>query len=153
METDKSRLINILAYFLLTNLMIIVTVVLLHEVGHVFLGTLLGCSEAKILLEFPKIMVSTKLVCPAGVRGIVSMGSFLFTIPFSLSFLVFEKLPEKEFVWIALGLTVFTSAQDVVNLTQISFLFPVFIISGLVLVLYGEEASSRRLHQIRNKFK
>jgi membrane-bound metal-dependent hydrolase YbcI (DUF457 family) len=132
-------LIDFLAFFLLLNLMVTVTVVILHETGHAFVGTFMGCSNAEVFITFPMVTVTTELICPSGVEGIIAFGAFLFAVPFSLAFMLLGRLPERRLVWIALGLIIFTASQDMVTITGFQLLFPFSLFVGLGLILYGED--------------
>lgn len=133
--------------------MVTITTVILHELGHAFLGTLVGCSEVKIFTNFPEIAPTTALTCSEG-AWIVPMGAFLFTVPLFLAFMLVRGFPERELLWVVLGLIVFTASQDIVLMIGFQFLFPFFFIMGFGLIIYGENNLVGELQNtIKKEFK
>jgi hypothetical protein len=93
------------------------------------------CRDIKTSIDFPSIEVITEMRCYKGL-GIISFGAFLFTIPFSLSFLL-VKDPENKLWLIALGLSLFTTSSDI--FPQFSYLSYLFMFFSLGLIVYGED--------------
>lgn len=121
------------------NIMILFTVLAIHEIGHYLVGLQSGCDSAKVvLLDTTEEGPYTELHCSEGVNLTLPYAASLgFTLVFGGLFLFF-KPPERNLFLVIVGLSILTAGLDVVMLTNIEFLQYIFIFVGLVFVALGE---------------
>jgi hypothetical protein len=134
---------QIILYFLIFNLSILSITVTLHELGHLYLGYLNGCTGKVVLVDLEE-GAYCEIICDHPVqKEILSLGCFLFAVPFSILFLGLN-LPERNFFYVVLGLDISTSALDMVNVFHSEIVFPIPIIIGIFLIVYGEALLTRK---------
>jgi len=109
---------------------------LLHELGHFFLGAEAGCKNIKLVLLDSELGTYTEMNCPKEQSFFfASLGAFIFVVPFSLSFLFLKNFPEKNLSWISLG---FNFTIGLVDFPPIIFVQMAGAFFGFLLIGYGE---------------
>lgn len=135
-------------YIVGLNVLLVVSVAVLHELGHAAVGYLHGCRAIEIVLFNTDIHTTyAQMTCNGHDPGPVRMflGSFLFVIPLSGLFLALRRLKERFIGFIVLGIGVMVAAVDLsLFLDSIGVELLVAAI-GAVIALYGED---RLIHGI-----
>ncbi|MBU5690078.1 MAG: hypothetical protein QXM68_03240 [Candidatus Aenigmatarchaeota archaeon] len=131
---------------ILINILIILSTITLHELGHALSGKLLGCAQAKaVIYDTESANPYTELVCYDKVDKMYLSGLALTTL-FGISFLTFDDKPNRYLSIVIIGFGIFLSSLDVFDLTGYNFFKYFFMIFGLISfiigqILYGLEKS------------
>jgi hypothetical protein len=128
--------LSVLVFVLVSNVLIVITTTILHEMGHLFVGILYGCRGKIIFLDTETLATYSQLICEE-TNIFISIGSFIFTIPFALLFLLL-KPPERNFFKIIFGLSIFSGSLDISEAFGLPFLFYIPYIIGFIIICYGE---------------
>ncbi len=125
-------------FFVLFNSAILSFTVILHELGHLYLGYINGCTGKIILLDVEKYGTYTELKCNTAVNEkVLALGGLLFTIPLSILFLFLEEA-EKNFFYVILGLSLSIASLDVNQILHTNIFFPLINLISVILIIYGE---------------
>ncbi|NIO45174.1 MAG: hypothetical protein GTN36_06530 [Candidatus Aenigmarchaeota archaeon] len=123
---------------MLFNLSILSVTLTLHESGHLYVGYLSGCNGRIILIDLENTKTYTEVKCNMPVNEVIlSLGCFLFVIPFAILFLLLN-MPEKNFFYVILGLGLSTSSLDILGILNNDVVFYTLVTLGTFLVIYGE---------------
>jgi hypothetical protein len=125
-----------LIFTILLNVLVCSSTLLLHELGHFFLGIQAGCKNIKMVLIDSELGTYTEMNCPNEQSFYFSLlGAFIFVLPFLSSFLLLKNFPEKNLFFIGLGFNITIAITDFpsIALLQLSGFFV-----GLAIILYGE---------------
>ncbi|MFC2143465.1 hypothetical protein ACFLQN_03630 [Candidatus Aenigmatarchaeota archaeon] len=135
----KSKYLTLLVYVIVFNISIVVSTVVIHEIGHFSLGAYYGCDDMKIILyDDDNSAVYTQMTCESKENfSVLALGGFLLTIPFALSFLLLKNRPERYFSLIAIGFNLTVSTSDV-TVFDTSFLPLLLIVIGGLSIIIGE---------------
>ena len=135
----KSKYLTLFVYVIIFNISIIATTVVIHEMGHFFLGTVYECEDMKIVLyDDQDSSVYTRMICQSNdYLPILTLGGFLFTIPFALVFLILKNRPERYFSLVSFGFNLAVSTSDVA-LFDVVFLPTLLLIMGGLAIIIGE---------------
>ncbi|MEM5777407.1 MAG: hypothetical protein QXJ06_03080 [Candidatus Aenigmatarchaeota archaeon] len=137
----KSLVRNIWSMIIM-NVVILISTLTIHELGHALTGKILGCVSAKaIIYDSQAINPYTELVCLQTQQKATYFAGLILTTVFGLSFLILEK-PYKAFSIVIIGFGIFLAALDIVEITGINIMQYIFIffgMSGLIIgqILYG----------------
>jgi len=125
-------------YFMLFNASIFSLTISSHEIGHLYVGYLNGCTGRIILFDMKGSQTYTEIQCKEHISNITTaLGSYLFVIPLSLLFLLLNT-PEKNFFYVIFGLGLSTSSLDIFGLINSDLVFYGLLTLGTLLVIYGE---------------
>jgi len=125
-------------FFMLLNASMLTTTVVLHELGHLFVGYVNGCTGRVVLIDLKTDSTFSEIDCQKEVNSdLISLGAYLFVIPFSVLFL-FLDMPEKNYFFIISGLGLMTSALDLMNIFNSNISFYGSILVGSLFMIYGE---------------
>jgi hypothetical protein len=125
-----------LIFTILLNILVCSSALLLHELGHFFLGIQAGCKNIKLVLMDSELGTYTEMNCPNEQPFYFPfLGAFIFVLPFLLSFLLLKNFPEKNLFFIGLGFNVTVAITD---FPPIPFLQILGFFVGLGVILYGE---------------
>jgi len=93
-----------LIFTILLNVLVCSSTLLLHELGHFFLGIQAGCKNIKMVLIDSELGTYTEMNCPNEQSFYFSLlGAFIFVLPFLSSFLLLKNFPEKKPFFYRLG--------------------------------------------------
>lgn len=122
---------KILTSILLTNLLLFLVTIILHEFGHYLIGKFFNCKDLKIVLWDDNLGTYTEMKCLSYRKGLFELGGFFLVIPFSLIFLFLE---EKHYFYLINGLNLTFSFADLyfLNLSYVA------LVVGLVMILFSE---------------
>ncbi len=138
MKSFFKQYFQIFLYFMLFNLSILSVTLTLHESGHLYVGYLSGCNGRIILIDLENTKTYTEVKCNMPVNEVIlSLGCFLFVIPFAILFLLLN-MPEKNFFYVILGLGLSTSSLDILGILNNDVVFYTLVTLGTFLVIYGE---------------
>lgn len=140
MEYKHQKYLSIALYFIIFNYAILTLTVTLHEMGHISMGWLHGCNGKIIFLDFMQGgNTYTLLECKYFIsEKFLAFGAFVYTIPFSIIFLLLKNFPEKRFFYVVTGLTILTASLDIEKILGISSLSFFIDIFSVFPILYGE---------------
>ena len=81
---------------MLFNSSILSITLTLHEAGHLYIGYLNGCTGRIVLIDLENNKTYTEIVCDEPINEIIlSLGCYLFVIPFAILFLLLN-MPERK---------------------------------------------------------
>lgn len=128
-------------FLVLVNLLIFITIAILHEAGHVVVGVIEGCFDIRVIVyRLATGGTYTAMRCPGGFPVLHAViGSYMFILPVSLLFLALKDFRARYFGLIMLGGHLIGSYAD---LQLIGVPGPVSILVGLVgfvLLVLGED--------------
>ena len=138
-NTQNTSLSSITSMFLL-NIGIVLSVLTLHEIGHVLLGIYLGCESGKaIIFDTSQEGPYAELYCSNDVsHKIAYMGSVLITVVFGSTFLLLRKLPYKNLFFVIIGFSILFASLDIAAFTGIESIQYFSIVFGTILIVIGE---------------
>lgn len=123
---------------MLFNASILSVTLTLHEMGHLYIGTLNGCTGRIVMIDLKNNKTYSEIECKNPINDfILSLGCYLFVIPFSILFLLLN-MPERNFFYVILGLGLSTSSLDILGVLNNSIIFYILITLGTFLIIYGE---------------
>lgn len=123
---------------MLFNLSILSVTLTLHEMGHLYIGYLNGCTGKVVLFDLENNKTYSEIVCDNPINEVIlSLGCYLFVIPFAVLFLLLN-MPERNFFYVIFGLGLSTSSLDILDILNNDIIFYLLITLGTFLVIYGE---------------
>lgn len=132
----KKFITKIFLKALLLNSLVFLSLLSLHELGHAFLASFLGCDAKAIIFDSNKVNPYTEIDCGRNLR-IVALGGLIFTLPLAFLFKMFEA-EESYFFYVVLGLSLFLSSLDLSLLSSLEILKYLSGVMGMGLMIYGE---------------
>ena len=136
MRKIKKIFLIALIFTILLNVLVCSSTLVLHEMGHFFLGLQAGCKKIKLILMDSELGTYTEMNCPNEQPFYFPLlGAFLFVLPFLSSFLLLKNFPEKNLFFIGLGFNITIAITDLPSIAILQ-LFGFFV--GLCTILYGE---------------
>jgi hypothetical protein len=138
MSTFLKEYFQVFLYFMLFNSSILSVTLTLHEMGHLYIGTLNDCIGRIVLIDLKSSKTYTEIECDKPVNDfILSLGCYLFVIPFSILFLLLN-MPERNFFYVILGIGLSTSSLDILGVLNNNIIFYILVTLGTFLIIYGE---------------
>jgi len=138
MSTFLKEYFQVFLYFMLFNASILSVTLTLHEMGHLYIGTLYGCTGRIILIDLKSSKTYTEIECDKPVNDfILSLGCYLFVIPLAILFLLLN-MPERNFFYVILGIGLSTSSLDIMGVLNNNIIFYILVTLGTFLIIYGE---------------
>ena len=129
---------QVFLYFMLFNASILSVTLTLHEMGHLYIGTLNGCTGRIVLIDLKSSKTYTEIECDKPVNDfILSLGCYLFVMPFAILFLLLN-MPERNFFYVILGIGLSTSSLDILGVLNNNIIFYILVTLGTFLIIYGE---------------
>ncbi|MFH8092886.1 MAG: M50 family metallopeptidase [Candidatus Aenigmatarchaeota archaeon] len=123
---------------IIINITILIATVSIHELGHAFVGKLIGCVNAKaVIYDSSSSNPYTELLCDKNISTTYLAG-LIFTTLFGLSFMFFDKNSQKALTLIIIGFGILLAALDMVEITGINLMKYVFIFFGLLSLVIGQ---------------
>jgi len=137
---ERTSTVRAVANMTLFNIGIFLSLLTLHEVGHVFIGMLVGCQSGKaIVFDTSQSGPYAELLCPNVANyNLAYLGSFILTIIFGCIFLLLRDSPESNLFYVVLGFSILFGSLDIVHFTGIPMMQYVFMGSGLIFITFGE---------------
>ena len=138
-KTSRSSINAITTMFLL-NIGIVLSVLSLHEIGHVLFGMYVGCEEGRaIIFDTSQEGPYAELYCSDNVNhNIAYMGSILITVAFGSVFLILRKIPQRHLFFVIIGFSILFASLDIAAFTGIEMTQYFSIGLGTLLVIIGE---------------
>ena len=135
----KSSVSAITTMFLL-NIGIVLSVLSLHEIGHVLFGMYAGCEQGRaIIFDTSQEGPYAELYCSDGVsHKIAYMGSLLITVAFGSTFLFLRKSPQRNLFFVIIGFSILFASLDIAAFTGIEMTQYFSMGLGTLLVIIGE---------------
>ncbi len=140
MNKDAQKSVSAITTMFLLNIGIVLSVLTLHEIGHVLVGIYVGCEQGRaIIFDTSQEGPYAELYCSDGVsHKIASMGSVLITIAFGSTFLLLRKIPQRNLFFIIIGFSILFASLDIVVFTGIEMLQYFSIVLGTIFIIIGE---------------
>jgi len=140
MEKPLTSTLTIMMNLVLLNIIIFLSTLSLHEMGHVIVGMYTGCENGKVILyDTEQPGPYAELMCSDGVDDRFALGgSLLATTAFGSLFLFLKGSPQRNLFFIIIGFGIFFGALDIVMFTGIEMMQYVFIAVGMFLIIIGE---------------
>jgi len=143
MKKTLKKFFLVFLYIILINIILTLSTISLHELGHFILGSFYGCEKMKVILIDTDIASTftpyTIMSCNQNIsEKKLSLGAFLFTIPFGLLFFLLKLKPEKYFGLIIIGFNILISTLDVKKIIDLDILYYLEFIIGVLLIIRGE---------------
>ncbi|MEM0473124.1 MAG: hypothetical protein QXF88_00165 [Candidatus Aenigmatarchaeota archaeon] len=130
---------------IIINILIILSTVTLHELGHALSGKFFGCAQARaVIFDTENPNPYTELVCESNnVDKMYLSGIFLTTV-FGFAFLTFDSKANRYLSIVVVFFGIFLASLDIIEVTGQIFAKYIFMflgLSGLVIgqVLFGLE--------------
>ncbi|MGC8812214.1 MAG: hypothetical protein ACP5O8_01345 [Candidatus Aenigmatarchaeota archaeon] len=129
---------QILLKIILTNTILLLALLSVHEFGHLIVGILTGCSSAKIVLfDTEREGPYTELFCNSP-NSLTYLGSVFSSLAFASFFLFLKEPEDKRLFFIVVGLSLMFASLDIATLTSSQFSFYISMISGFSFTIFGE---------------
>ena len=140
MEKSPISVSHAIASMVLFNIGIILSILTLHEIGHVLLGMYVGCESGRaIVFDTKQEGPYAELMCSDNVDySIAYTGSLVLTTAFGAVFLFLRKSPQRNLFLVVLGFSILFASLDIAALFGIEIMMHVSIGIGMVLVVIGE---------------
>ncbi len=129
-----------IANMVLFNVGIVLSILALHEIGHVLLGVYVGCEAGRaIIFDTLQEGPYAELVCSNSTDYTIAYtGSLLLTTIFAVIFLFLRNSPYRNFFLVVIGFNILFASLDLVALFGMETIQYVSIGLGMVLVIIGE---------------
>ncbi|MEM5811498.1 MAG: hypothetical protein QXG91_02025 [Candidatus Aenigmatarchaeota archaeon] len=131
--------IKFLLYYILVVLLVSLSTIVLHEIGHFIFGLISKCSEIKVVLIDQTTYGSyTEMRCPPTTNTIIlGLSGFFIVLPISFLYLFRFKNFERYVGLLIFGFNLIISVDDFNKYLKIPFA-EIFSIFGIILVMIGE---------------
>ncbi len=124
---------------IIINIVILISTLSLHELGHALSGKILGCASAKaVIFDTNYNNPYTELVCQDSQQKTAYAAGFIITTFFGLTFLAFEDKKQRILSLVVIGFGIFLAALDIVEITGVSIMQYIFILFGLISLVIGQ---------------
>lgn len=132
-------LFYLIIYLSLLNVVLILGTLALHESGHLWAGSKLGCTGEIVLFDSSQTGPHTTLSCPQDVsKTLLEVAGLTFALPFALLFFLLHRYPERNFGVVILGLSLLMSALDFSTIFPVVYAAYAFVFAGVLLICIGE---------------
>lgn len=140
MDKLPRQSISILTTMFLLNIGIVLSILTLHEVGHVLFGMYVGCEQGRaIIFDTSQEGPYAELYCSNDSdHKLAYMGSVVVTVGFGSAFLLLRKSFQKNLFFVILGFSILFASLDIAAFTGIEMMEYFCIGLGTVLVIIGE---------------
>ncbi|MCS7106083.1 MAG: hypothetical protein NZ942_02090 [Candidatus Aenigmarchaeota archaeon] len=129
---------QIIFKIILLNVIVLLSIVSVHEFGHLAIGLLTGCSSARVVFfDTNKEGPYTELFCNSP-NNLTYAGGIFFSIAFASLFLFLKEPEDKRLFFVALGLSLMLSGLDIIKLTSTYYSFYITTIFGFGITIFGE---------------
>lgn len=134
------RYFVILLYMLLINILLTLSTVSLHELGHFLMGISHCCENIKIILfDVNNLSTYTEMNCEKCISVEMIAAGFLFVLtPVSLLFFLLKERPERLYGLMMIGLNLIIGVSDVKKIIDLPLLLTVETLVGMGLVIWAE---------------
>ena len=140
---------NISNYVVITKLIMnklfingvaILSLLAIHEIGHVIIGIQAGCESGKaIILDTTKEGPYAELLCSNTTNySLAYFGSFISSVIFGALFFILRGSAEKNLFFVILGFSLIFGSLDLVMITGTQLAFYLSIVSGFAIIIFGE---------------
>jgi hypothetical protein len=132
--------LSLILWLMLSQLMVGITTMVLHEIGHAFTGVIFDCKEIKVvLLDFERKAGYTEMKCDFFPKAFALIGPFIFALPFAFSFLLLESFqPERYFSLITIGFLLLSIQEDMIIVNLPSSYHIIVQIAGVSILIAGQ---------------
>ena len=115
MDKSYKPSLSVITTMFLLNMGIVLSVLSLHEVGHVLVGMYVGCEQGRaVIFDTSQEGPYAELYCSDGVsHKIAYMGSLLVTVAFGSTFLFLRKSPQRNLFFIIIGFSIMFASLDI----------------------------------------
>ena len=136
--------LQIIANMTIFNIGIVLSLLSLHEVGHVLFGMYMGCQSGKaIIFDTSQQGPYAELICSGEVNySFAYIGSLIIPMIFGSIFLFLKNTPQRNFFFVILGFSILFCSLDIVAITGIQTMEYCFIVLGIIFVVIGELLTS-----------
>jgi hypothetical protein len=140
MEKTTIQVSQAIASMVLFNVGIIFSILSLHEIGHVLIGTYVGCESGRaIVFDTSQEGPYAELVCSNNTDYTFAYaGSLVLTTIFGVVFLFLRKSPQRNFFLVVIGFSILFASLDLAALFNMEIVQYVSIGVGMLLVIIGE---------------
>jgi len=132
------RYFFLFSYVFIFSISIVITTIVLHEMGHYYTGKTIGCRDIKIFLfDESNQATYTQMNCK-DFSPILMLSGFFFIIPFAIYLAYLKYFPERHFSLIIIGFNFLISSLDIMVFTNI-YLISLFLnLLGFIIIILGE---------------
>ncbi len=134
-------------YIVVVNIAVALSTLALHELGHMVVGSYLGCSNIRIvLLDLDSLGTFTQMNCPSPIPGMAILGSaFALVAPFSAALYFLKDFSERSLWAVAIGFNLMLASIDVLQAFQTMLAVGVLNILGISMIAVAEYFFVQRL--------
>ena len=128
-------------YLLLVTILVSLSTIVLHELGHFIFSYLVGCQKIKIILSFDNGNISTytEMACPQSINTfLLGVSGFFILLPISILFFLISKEGEKYLALIMIGFNFIVSASDFEMYLKLPYSDTISILIGSMIIILGE---------------
>ncbi|MFC2142883.1 hypothetical protein ACFLQN_00620 [Candidatus Aenigmatarchaeota archaeon] len=132
---------RVFVYILVFNIIFAFGAIVLHEAGHLYTGIFIEeCTSGKIILfDTEADGPYTELDCPPTANIVLlRLSSFFLLVPIGLIFFLLKEFPERYFLVVILGFSIYLSAIDMSRIANSAIIEYISIIIGLGIYFLGE---------------
>jgi len=133
--------VRVLFYLLLITILISLSTIILHELGHFIFSYFAGCQQIKIIisLEDGNITTYTEMECLQNINMfLLGISGFFIVLLVSIFFLLISKEGERYLALIMIGFNFIVSASDFEAYLKLPFSDILTILIGSVIIIVGE---------------
>ena len=133
--------VKALLYLLLITILISLSTIILHELGHFIFSYLAGCQQIKVILslEDSNITTYTEMECPQSISMfLLGISGFFIVLPISILFFLISSGGEKYLALVMIGFNFIVSASDFEVYLKLPLSDIITILIGSVIILIGE---------------
>ena len=136
---DWKRFISSLTSIVLTTVIVLVASISLHEVGHLVLGDMLGCTGGKIILfdDANPTGPYTSMACSAQNQALLSLTGFPFPLIFAAAFYLLGGR-ERYLSFLFLGFGVLLGGVDILIIYNSAIATALLSLFGMSFICWGE---------------
>lgn len=140
MAKSSISISHAISSMVLLNIGIILSLLTLHEIGHILLGTYVGCESGRaIVFDTKQEGPYAELVCSDRVDySIAYAGSLVLTAAFGSIFLFLRKSPQRNLFLVVIGFSILFASLDIAALFGMEIMAYVSIGLGTILIVIGE---------------
>ena len=137
----KNRpIFNSIITMIILNLIVFLSTITLHELGHVIAGKFMKCDGVKaVIFDSKEQTPYTELECyNVESHEFAYLSGLMLTTLFSFSFLFFTEKSQRNMFWVVLGLGIFFASLDIVTITGVEIMRYLCMAISLVFLVIGE---------------
>ena len=126
-----------LAMIVALNILIFIAAVSVHELGHVFIASYVGCTGKAVIFDTQSPTPYSEIICPnSSLYASIETGSLFMVAFLGMPFLISRRY--RHIFHIIVGTGIMLSAIDLANFFGIIFIEYATIVLGTAFIIFGE---------------